>query len=257
MKFSIITPSLNQAEFIEDTILSVLEQEYPDFEHIVVDGGSTDGTVDILKKYPHLKWISEKDRGQSDAINKGFKMADGEILAWINSDDFYEKNIFRDINNYFLQNPDACFLYGGITFIDKEKNLIERVSGDIISYKNLLKNPDIVRQPSSFWRREITEKTGLLNEDYHVVMDYDFFLRISKKYTLHYLDRNLSYFRAYIENKTLSLRKKQVMELCTVLYKNGDFISPKTVKFLLGRYLDSLENGSFLKKMFLPLRKSS
>jgi len=88
VKISIITPTLNHAQYIEDTILSVKNQDYSDFEHIIIDGGSTDGTVDILKKYPHLIWISEKDSGQSNAINKGFKMASGDILAWINSDDY-------------------------------------------------------------------------------------------------------------------------------------------------------------------------
>ena len=94
-KISIVTPSYNSAKFIEDCIQSVLKQNYPNFEHIVIDGGSTDGTVEILKQYPHLKWISEPDEGQSDALNKGFKMAEGDILGWLNADDVYLKNVFQ------------------------------------------------------------------------------------------------------------------------------------------------------------------
>lgn len=256
MKFSIITPSLNQAEFIEDTILSVLDQNYSDFEHIIIDGGSTDGTLDILKKYPHLKWISEKDSGQSNAINKGFKMASGEILAWINSDDFYQPGIFEGLNNYFEETPDCNILYGDITFIGKNKNVLDVVTGACISYKNLLNNPDIVRQPSTFWRRGVIKKYGLIREEYHVVMDFDFFLRIAKKNKFHYINKNISFFRHYEENKTLSLRKKQLSEICTVLYRNGDYIGFKTIKYLFGRYLDSLDKNSKIKKIFSPLRKS-
>jgi glycosyltransferase involved in cell wall biosynthesis len=256
MKFSIITPSFNQACFIEDTILSVLNQNYPDFEHIIVDGGSTDGTVEILKKYPHLKWVSEKDRGQSDAINKGFRMASGDIIAWLNSDDYYETNIFNLIDEFFSHNKDCKFLYGGITFIDINKNVLATVNGANISYRNLLNNPDIIRQPSSFWHREVIEKIGVLNENYHVTMDFDFFLRISKKYKLCYLDKNLSYFRSYSENKTQSLKKKQFNEICSVMYSNGDYVGFKTLKFLLGRFLDSLGEHSILRKLFSPLRKN-
>jgi len=97
---SIVTPSLNQGRYIEQTIQSVLLQNYPNFEHIVIDGGSTDGTVEILKKYPHLKWISEKDSGQSEALNKGLKMATGDIIAWINSDDWYAEGAFNNVASF-------------------------------------------------------------------------------------------------------------------------------------------------------------
>ena len=108
MRLSIITPSLNQCEFIEETIHSVMNQDHHDVEHIVIDGGSTDNTVSILRKYPHLRWTSEKDTGQSNAINKGFQQATGEIIAWLNSDDYYEDHIFGDIVQYFETHPSKC-----------------------------------------------------------------------------------------------------------------------------------------------------
>ena len=102
MKISIITPSFNQARFIEQTILSVLRQDYPCVEHIVVDGGSTDGTIDIMRRYPHLIWSSEADNGQADALNKGLSKATGDIIGWINSDDYYADNIFAEVEGSFF-----------------------------------------------------------------------------------------------------------------------------------------------------------
>lgn len=257
LKFSIITPTLNQAHYIEDTILSVLDQNYDNFEHIIIDGGSTDNTVGILKKYKHLKWISEKDKGQSNAINKGFKMATGDIVAWLNSDDYYERNIFSKVAKYFSDNTNCKFLYGDITFIDKDKNILHKISGNNLSYKNMIRNPDIVRQPSSFWSMEILKEIGYLDEELHLVMDYEYFLRIGKKHEFFYIDENLSYYRSYDENKTISLGKKQFFELLKVSGRNFNFINPNLLKYFLGRYLDLLDDENYLKKILTPLRKIS
>jgi glycosyltransferase involved in cell wall biosynthesis len=225
MKFSIITPSFNHAEFIEDTILSVLSQSYNNFEHIIIDGGSRDNTVEILKKHKHLKWISEPDNGQTSAINKGFRLATGDIFAWLNSDDYYDKDIFIRISDYFVQHPECYFLYGDISYVDKNKNFMFSVTGGNMSYSNLLKNPDLVRQPSCFWRKEIFDIIGPLDENLHLVMDYEYFLRIGKKYNFHYLPYNLSYFRYYPDNKTLSMANKQHYELKKIMNDNVKFYS--------------------------------
>ncbi|MDP4173880.1 MAG: glycosyltransferase family 2 protein [Bacteroidota bacterium] len=255
LKFTIVTPTLNQAHYIEDTIHSVLNQNYSNFEHIIVDGGSTDGTIDILKKYKHLRWISEKDNGQSNAINKGFNLATGDIIAWLNSDDYYENDIFKKIAEYFSKNDNCKFIYGDITYIDKYKNVLFKVSGDNVNYKNLIRNPDIVRQPSSFWAREIIEKIGPLNEDLHLAMDYDYILKIAKKFKLYYISENLSYYRVYNETKTISLEKKQICELFKVVMKNANIKNPIVYKYFIGRLLNAADDKNFIKRILTPLRK--
>ena len=250
MKFSIVTPSLNQSRFIEDTINSILNQDYPNFEHIIIDGGSTDGTIDILKKYPHLKWISEKDAGQSNAINKGFNMATGDIVAWINSDDYYETTIFKDVAIFFEKNSDCHFLYGDLTFIDINKNVLFKTNEGNISYKSLLINPDIVRQPSCFWRRKIFDEIGLLNENLHLVMDYDFFLRIAKKHDFHYLNKNFSYFRLYKDGKSSKYIYKQLFELIQVMAKSPAIYNKKSYLFFLKRIYKIVNESIFKKELF-------
>jgi glycosyltransferase involved in cell wall biosynthesis len=241
MKISIITPSFNQGAFIEQTIRSVMVQDCKEVEHIVIDGGSTDDTVSILSRYPHLKWTSEKDSGQSGAINKGFAMASGDVVAWLNSDDYYEKDIFGEIVGYFTSHPDCQCLYGDITFVDRQGHELSKVIGDTINLESLIRCPDIVRQPSCFWRKEILKEVGTLDESLHLVMDFDLFLRISKRYPMHYLHRNLSYYRYYDENKSLSRVRRQVKEIYRVYRKNGIRLNVGAVRFLVGKYLQSFD----------------
>ncbi len=242
MKISIVTPTLNQAQFIQKTIKSVAEQRYPNFEHIIIDGVSTDGTLEILKNYPHLKWISEKDNGQSNAINKGFRMATGDIVAWINSDDFYDSGVFKTVSDHFTRNSNSNFVYGDITYIDAQNNIIEKHHGANLTYDNLVRCSDIIRQPSCFWKKSVLEKVGLLNEHLHLVMDYDFFLRIGKQYTFDYVEKNLSFFRCYPEGKTGKFRKKQLIELIKVLYRHEHFRMYRSAKFVLRKLIYLLMN---------------
>lgn len=237
VKVSIITPSYNQACYIEDAIQSVLQQRYKNLEHIIVDGGSTDETIEILKKYPHLKWVSEKDRGQSHAINKGFNMATGEIVAWLNSDDYYEKDMFKEVVTYFNAHKKCQFLYGDITYVNENRNFICKISGDVLNYSNLLKNPDLVRQPSSFWRRSVIDEVGNLNEKLHMVMDFDFFLRIAKKYEMHYIGRNVSYFRFYSAGKTSKYKMRQFGELIDILMKEQKLQIYKSAKYIISKLI--------------------
>lgn len=241
LKISIITPSFNQGQYIEDTIKSVLRQSYNNYEHIVIDGGSKDSTLEILHKYKHLKWISEKDSGQSNAINKGFDLADGNIIAWINSDDYFDDNAFLKVADHFNKNPRSKFVYGNITYVDKSGNLIKQNSGDNLSFKNLTNNPDIIRQPSCFWKKELLDECGKLDESLYLVIDLDLFLRFGLKTEFDYINSNLSFYRTYPETKTLSNQRKQILEIIKVVKKYNNQIPIKLITHFLVRYLRAMK----------------
>jgi glycosyltransferase involved in cell wall biosynthesis len=208
-KISIITPSLNQGEFIEQTIQSVLNQGYPDLEYIVIDGGSTDGTLDILKGYgERFYWVSEKDRGQSHAINKGFERATGEVLAFLNSDDRYEPGALMKVGQFFANHPETCWLTGRCRIIDQQGKEIRKA---ITLYKNfwlstrsyrVLLVLDYISQPATFWRRELVERIGPFNEALNFSMDYDYSLRVGQHYKLWVLPDFLACFRMHRDSKS-------------------------------------------------------
>ncbi len=183
---SIITPSFNQAEYIEETIDSVLSQGYPNLEYIIVDGGSTDGSVEIIRKYEkHLAWwVSEKDRGQSHAINKGLERATGDILAYLNSDDYYLPGAFQAVAELHRANPDAGLLHGRCRRVDEHGHTLGSQFGRFDSPEDLLNVWEVwwrkrqVVQPEVFWTRAASNRVGLLREDLHFIMDYDYWLRI-------------------------------------------------------------------------------
>lgn len=258
IKISVITPSFNQGKFIEQTIISVLKQDYRNFEHVIIDGGSTDNTLEILQKYKHLYWISERDKGQTNAINKGLTLATGQICTWLNSDDYFEKNIFSTIANFFKENPDYDLLYGDISYVDVDGKFLFRIEGNTISYNSLLYNPDLIRQPSFFWRRDRFIEFGGLDENLNLVMDYDLFLKFFKYGKTFYLNKNLSYYRTYPETKTLSNRKKQALEILKVMKRHTDKMDLKMYWFVIKRYfgfsflLSRLKNT--LKKLGLFIK---
>jgi glycosyltransferase involved in cell wall biosynthesis len=216
VKLTIVTPSYNQAPYIERTIASVLDQGYPDLEYIVMDGGSTDGTLEILKKYSgQLIWRSEKDGGQSDAINKGLRMASGDVVAFLNSDDTYEAGALRTVEAYFVENPDMQWAYGKCRIIDERDREIRR---PITWYKNLLLRTysykkllaeNFISQPATFWRRQLHDDLGYLNEDEHYVMDYEFWLRLGQRYPAGVIADYLANFRMYDASKSGSLSNPQ------------------------------------------------
>ncbi len=229
-KISIVTPSYNQANFIRATIDSVLSQDYPNFEYFVVDGGSTDGTLEILKSYgKKLNWVSQKDRGQADAINKGLRKAKGEVLAYLNSDDIYLPGTLRRVGEYYAH-TQADWITGDCLTIDE--NGRESKANKIISlYKRFLMffySPLTLRiadsmlpQPSTFWSRKAWDKVGEFNEKYHYVMDYDYWLRMSKYYVPQDLNAPLSGFRFQIDSKSQTGRIKLMQEGLITLKANG------------------------------------
>lgn len=181
-KISIVTPSFNQGQFLERTILSVINQNYPNLEYIIIDGGSTDGSVDIIKKYErHLTyWISEKDSGQSEAINKGIKLATGEFITWLNSDDIIFKGALLEVANAIGNNKLINWLAGNIIWISTDDKIIKCRKGE--KWNAML--PRIgelnIYGPSSFIKREILLQIGLLNIDLHYMMDTDLWWRLYK-----------------------------------------------------------------------------
>jgi glycosyltransferase involved in cell wall biosynthesis len=198
---SVITPSFNQGAYIERTIQSVLRQNYRPVQHIVIDGGSTDDTVEILKRYPHLIWVSERDRGQSDALNKGLNMATGEIIGWINSDDYYHDDIFRSVVARFRK-PGTNWVVGNVAnlFDDGSEPVFRR--SPTISFDALVRKPDIVRQQPTFFRREILLFLGAWNVDCQMAMDYDLWMRLAKLSAPTMADENWAYFRNHAAQKS-------------------------------------------------------
>ena len=213
-KISIVTPSYNQGKFIEETIRSVLLQGYPNIEYLIIDGGSNDETTDIIKSYePWIAyWISEKDRGQSNAINKGLRLAKGQIIGWINSDDIYLPNAFQKVAAYFPLDKSIgaiCGFAAKLNCVEKKDDSIPLTS--IISLDSLLRcNP--IMQPSTFIKGSTLDKIGYLREEFHFIMDYEYWIRIALRMKLLRINEFLSAFRVHRESKSSNLVHIYLME---------------------------------------------
>ena len=210
VSISIITPSFNQGLYLEKTIDSVLSQNYPKLEYIIIDGGSNDNSINIIKKYEkHLTyWVSELDSGQSEAINKGFKKATGDIINWINSDDYYEKDTFKTVAEAFVD-PNTQVLCGRGNIINEAGEFIRHSRGTDVYEGNLHKTIGWARmdQPETFFRRSVLEKIGYLRQDLHYLMDRDLWIRFLFNYGLKgikKIDDKLINFRLHSNSKTVS-----------------------------------------------------
>jgi glycosyltransferase involved in cell wall biosynthesis len=232
---TIVTPSLNQGQFIEETILSVLNQTYTNIQYILVDGCSSDDTMKVVEKYRHKIniIIHEKDKGQTDAINKGFKLANGELIGWINSDDMLYPECVEQIVGLYTRNRDGAIYYSShIDFIDKNGKILKTYQ-KVISDKNHLLNInyDII-QPGSFYKTKIVRQLNYLNNSLKYCMDLDLWLRLLDKGTIHsFKEKPLSAFRIWEETKTSNGRYKFIREIRKTLLRNkANFFSPNIAR---------------------------
>lgn len=221
-RITIITPSFNQGDFLEQTILSVLNQQYPNLEYIIIDGGSTDHSVDIIKKYASKLafWISEQDGGQSDALNKGFEMATGEVVNWLNSDDYYEPGALHIVGSAF-SNPSINAYCGINRSFSLQKEAFS--SGTDLYPHNLLKTLGLARidQPETFFRKSCIDEIGFVNEGLHFVMDKDLWFRFLSRFGMSGVLKTsalLAHFRLHNASKTVSLQAQFIHETRRLFY---------------------------------------
>lgn len=259
---TVVTPSYNQGRFIEETILSVLNQEYPNIEYLVIDGGSKDDTIDILRRYEgRLTWISEPDMGQSHAINKGFKMAKGDILCWLNSDDIFEPGAIGLIAEYMHRNPQVEMVYGEGNFIDEHgSQLIKFPYTRPFDLWALTHQLDFILQPTTFFRAAMMRRIGYVDESLHWCMDWDLFIRIGRQCRVDYLPHYLAKARVYGETKTSQGGFKRVREIFSVLHRyNNSVILPAYIIYGFGMISSFLQGRSaswyrFLRWLLRPVR---
>lgn len=233
-RISVITPSYNQGIYIEETILSVLNQNYPNLEYIIIDGGSNDSTVEVIKKYESRinYWISEKDKGQSDAINRGFAMATGDIICWLNSDDYFLPNTL----NYISQHLDTTkneILFGEVDYIFEPDKTIKPsdVKNKFTHYN--LSLYDYIIQPGSFWTKNFLANTGSLNESLHFVFDWEWFLRAKINHSnFKYVEKVFAVYRVHDAHKTSNGGDKRQKEIEYILEKYNSKNVLKGFKFM-------------------------
>lgn len=223
-KITVITPSFNQGDLLEHTLRSVLDQNYPNLEYLVFDGGSTDHSVDVIRRYASRLdfWVSQKDRGQSHAINQGFQRATGEVVVWLNSDDIFHPGALDLIGQAVTAHPQAGLYIGNGTVIDRQGNHVRRYSRTLkFSYDALLRGSNFILQPSTFIHRRVIEQEGLLDESLHYAMDLEYWLRVGNKYPVVTLDRELSAYRWYADIKTASGGTRRWVEMWHILQRHS------------------------------------
>jgi glycosyltransferase involved in cell wall biosynthesis len=225
---SIITPSFNQAGFLEETIQSVLAQDYPRLEYIIVDGGSTDGSLEIIQHYAQQLawWVSEPDQGQTDALNKGFSHASGDIFAWINSDDTYLPGAVSEAVETLSAHPEAAMVYGDANLIDEQGAYIGQFPARQTDLRRLLRGSVHIPQQSTFFWGRLWRQVGPLDPTFYFAMDYDLWVRLAKTGSLHYTPRRWANFRLHSTGKSLVNDDRCYPEMLRVYRReHGDKLS--------------------------------
>ena len=243
MLVSIVTPSFNQAHFLEATIRSVLEQDYSEIEYIIIDGGSTDGSFEIIQKYAHqlAGWVSEPDHGQTDAINKGFGRARGQILAWLNSDDTYQVGAVREAVEFLQNNPNVGMVYGDANYVNEDGHIIGRFPAAQTDYRRLRRGYVHIPQQASFFRSNLWGQVGPLDPSFYFAMDYDLWVRLARLTELRYQPRPWANFRLHSHGKTFAADDRCWPEMLRVHFRDG------------GRWLDVLPVKYLVRRLIAPL----
>jgi glycosyltransferase involved in cell wall biosynthesis len=242
---SIVTPSFNQARYLEATIQSVLSQDYPRLEYVIVDGGSTDGSLEIIKKYSDKLawWVSEKDQGQTDALNKGFMHAHGDIFAWLNSDDTYEPGAVSASARYLGSQPAIGLVYGDANYINAVGHVIGKFPSAQTDLSRLRRGYVHIPQQAAFFRANLWRSVGPLDPSFYFAMDYDLWVRISARAEIKYLHQTWANFRLHTAGKTISSDDRCWPEMIRVHYRDGgNFFSPIVAKYYLRRAIAPLWN---------------
>jgi glycosyltransferase involved in cell wall biosynthesis len=241
---SIITPSFNQAQFLERTIQSVLDQDYPYIEYIIVDGGSTDGSLQIIQKHQGKLawWVSEQDKGQTDAINKGFNRARGDILAWLNSDDTYQPGAIGQAVKYLIDQPEVAMVYAECNFIDEQDRVIGKFKSAQTDLRRLREGYVHIPQQTMFFRAKYWRELGPLDPSFYFAMDYDLWTRIAAHAPIKYLPGRIwANFRIHTTSKTNVADERGWQEMLRVHYRNGGgFFSLIVAKYYLRKIIGPL-----------------
>ena len=240
---TIVTPSFNQAPYLEATIRSVLDQDYPRIEYIVMDGGSTDGSVEIIKKYADRLafWTSEPDEGQTDAINKGFARAKGEIIAWLNSDDVYRPGAIAEAVDFMQTHPDVGLVYGDADYIDEKGEIIGWFPAAETDYKRLRRGYVHIPQQAAFFRASVWRMVGPLDPSFYFAMDYDLWVRIAAVAPIRYHPHTWAAFRLHGDAKSLASADRCWPEMIKVHERlGGSKLSVIYFKYILRRILEPI-----------------
>lgn len=240
---SIITPSLNQVRYLEATIESVLNQSYPNIEYIIIDGGSDDGSVELIKKYANrlAYWVSETDQGQTEAINKGFSQAKGEVLAWLNSDDTYLPDAVSTAMDYLMGHPETGLVYGDTNFIDEHDNLLGLFPARQTSHARIRRGYVHIPQQAAFWRSDLWKQVGPLDPTFYFAMDYDLWVRLSRVSEIKYVPGVLANFRLHGDSKTISEDERCWPEMVRIHRRDGgSLLSVLTFKYVVRKMLAPL-----------------
>jgi glycosyltransferase involved in cell wall biosynthesis len=240
---SIVTPSLNQGAYLEQAIRSVLDQDYPRIEHIVVDGGSTDETLEILGRHPHLQWVSEPDGGQAAALNKGFRRARGEVFAWINADDYYLPGAVSAAVRTLVE-TGCALVHGGWRQVDEAGATIRDVAPVPFDYRRELEAANSVAQPGTFFTRAAFEAVGGVDESYRYALDYELWLKLGGRFEVRHVDRLLAAYRYHPTSKTVAESHGFVAETWRASRSHGArWSSPIFIDYYLPNHHPRLYRG--------------